>query len=288
MTVLTVEIDGLSPGDWLLAPVGMATPHDTVTGFHVERGRVAAVLPEAELGLCAALIEAEGGGLSLRYQAVRSAAGCRYPEAAFAGRANRFTQAATDLVEASRAVAARAGGGNAGIAALVAEAECRFAYAHPERRFNDGHDAVPYLSCGATPGSCVDINTYLVASLRAAGYEAAYLYGYFFPAERGGITNDMHCWVATRHGGEIREWDIAHHMKAGLGPTHPGLNPRPGSRIALGHSMGHRYRASDVPALLKLLAEPVALARGEEPRAVPVAVRCDPAPSIDSAGKAGP
>lgn len=276
MTVLTVEVDGLSPGDRLLAPVGMATPHDTVTGFHVEGGRVAAVLLEAELGLCAALMEAEGEGVSLRYEVVRSAPGCPYPETAFAARDNRFTRPAADLVEASRAVAARAGGGEAGIAALVAEAECRFAYAHPERRFNDGHDAVPYLSCGATPGSCVDINTYLVASLRAAGYEAAYLYGYFFPAERGGITNDMHCWVVTRHGGAIREWDIAHHIKVGLGPTRPGLNPRPGIRVALGHSMGHRYRAADGPDLLKLLAEPVTLARDQEPRALPVAVRCDP------------
>lgn len=80
-----------------------------------------------------------------------------------------------------------------GIAALVAEAESRFDYAHLEQRFNDGTDSVPYLACGLTPGSCVDINTYLVASFRAAGYEAAYVYGYFFPAERGGCTDDGHC-----------------------------------------------------------------------------------------------
>jgi hypothetical protein len=60
--------------------------------------------------------------------------------------------------------------------------------------------------------------------VRAAGFEAAYLAGYFFPEERGGPTNDMHCWVVTRHAGEVLAWDIAHHMKADLGTVRPGPN----------------------------------------------------------------
>lgn len=279
MTLLTVKVEGLSLGDLVLAPVGMATPHDAVTGFRVKQGRIAQILPEPELGLCAALIEAQAGSLDLLYDFVRPTAGCAYAEAAFAPRANRYTTPASELIEASREIAARAGEGHAGIAALVAEAECRFTYAHPEQRFNDGLDMVPYLSCGTTPGSCIDINTYLVASLRAAGYQAAYLYGYFFPMERHGITNDMHCWVVTRHAGMVYEWDIAHHMKAGLGPTRPGLNPRPGIRVALGHSMGHRYEVNGITHLMKFLAEPLIVTDGEGLKPLALAVSCNPVPA---------
>jgi hypothetical protein len=257
MRCLTIEIVGLEPGAHLLAPAGMATPEEAVAGVTVTGGRIEDVLLETELGLAALRIVATGGPLALRHEIVPGGAPC--PEVVFAPRATRYTVAADDLAQASVGVARAAGGGMAGIAALVAEAEARFAYGHPEIRFNDGAEAVPYLSCGTTPGSCVDINTYLIASLRAAGYEAGYLYGYFFPAEKGGVTNDMHCWVITRHAGAIQHWDIAHHMKAGLGPTRPALNPRPGWRVALGHCIGHCYGRGAGAVMLKLLAEPLAL-----------------------------
>jgi hypothetical protein len=256
MRSLTVEIAAPGP-DLVLAPLGTSTPHDAVSGLQVTGGRITQVLTEAELGLSACLIETGGGPLVLHYDVAPPPNGHPYPDAAFRPRDNRFTRPASELAQANRGIAARAGGGRAAIEAIVAETEARFAYAHPERRFNDDSDAVPYLACGTTPGSCVDINTYLVASLRAAGFEAAYLYGYFFPAERGGVTYDMHCWVATRHEGEILEWDIAHHMKASLGATRAALNPRPGQRVALGHSMGHRYRSAGGELFLKLLAEPM-------------------------------
>jgi hypothetical protein len=258
MRRLTVEIAG-PVADPVLAPTGLATPHEAVTGLIVTGGRIEAIATEPELGLGAALIQPDGGPLVLNYAIGAAPEAGGYPEAAFRPRATRYTTASDELAEASRTVAEAAGGGRAGIAALVAEAEQRFAYAHPERKFNDGTEVVPYLSCGLTPGSCVDINTYLVASLRAAGYEAGYFYGYFFPEERGGMTDDGHCWVATRHVGEILEWDIAHHIKAGLGPTQPGLNPRPGERVALTHSMGHRYALPGRDIALKLLGEPMRL-----------------------------
>jgi len=268
MRRLTVEIVDLAPGARLLAPAGMATPSDTVAAATVTGGRIATVLPEPELGLAALDIAADGGPLTLLYEIVPG--GPAYPEVMFTPRATRHTTPADDLAQASREVARAAGGGMAGIVALVAEAEARFAYAHPEVRFNDGTEAVPYLSCGLTPGSCVDINTYLVASLRAAGFEAGYVYGYFFPAEKGGITDDQHCWVVTRHGGEVQHWDIAHHMKAGLGPTRDALNPRPGWRVALGHSMGHRYGHGPGAVEAKLLAEPMMIGAGGQPRPVPL------------------
>lgn len=163
--------------------------------------------------------------------------------------------------------------------ALVAETHSRFEYDHPAHRFNDGHETVPYLSCGLTPGSCVDINIYLVAGLRAAGFEAAYVYGYFFPKERGGITNEMHCWVVTRHNGEILEWDIAHHIKAGLKSVAPTLNPRPGRRVAVGHSMGHRHRLPEGWLDLKLLAEPIWIKNGRAVAAEPLSVFLRQAPT---------
>ena len=241
----------------VLAPVGTATPHDAVTALAVAGGTVTRVLWDGALEQAACVIDAGPGILDLDYAIAAPDPGQPYPEAAFRPRATRYTQPDAALAMASRDLAAAAGGGLAGLAALVAEAEARFQYGHPDVRFNDDTDAVPYLSCGLTEGSCVDINTYLVASLRAAGYEAAYIYGYFFPAERGGITNDSHCWVVTRHDGALLEWDIAHHMKAGLGATRPGLNPRPGTRVALGHSMGHRYGYGGAAVTLKLLAEPM-------------------------------
>ncbi len=278
MRTLFVEIEGPLT-DPILAPAGTATPDEAVTSLTVTGGRVAAMALEPELALGAAVIEPDGETVILRYTVEPAREGADYPDAAFRPRANRYTTAATELAAASRSIAQAAGGGRAGIEALVAEAQARFAYDHPELRFNDGMDTVPFLSCGLTPGSCVDINTYLVASLRAAGYQAAYFYGYFFPEERGGMTDDGHCWVVTRHAGETLEWDIAHHLKAGLGPTLPGLNPRPGERVALTHSMGHRYRLRDREVDLKLLGEPMRLSADGTLAPVSLTARLSPRPA---------
>ncbi|MGR3548932.1 MAG: transglutaminase domain-containing protein, partial [Roseovarius sp.] len=218
MRQLQIEVSGLEPGARLLAPAGMCSPQNAVTRASVTGGRIIDVALEAELGLAALWIEAADETVTLTHTLGSAPEAQDYPAAVYTPRVTRYTVAADDLAEASRTIATKAGGGRAGIDALVAEAEARFSYDHPEARFNDEAEAVPYLSCGTTPGSCVDINTYLVASLRAAGYEAGYVYGYFFPAEKGGTTHDMHCWVVTRHAGEVLDWDIAHHMKAGLGP----------------------------------------------------------------------
>lgn len=258
MTELNVAIK--DAGDHvILAPTGITTPHRAVESLEVSGGRITSVLSEADTGLNAAIIEPASDIVTLHYGVTENPTHAAYPDAAFAPRDNQHTRAATELAEASREIATKAGGGRAGIDALIAEAEAKFDYGHPKERFTDGTDAVPYLSCGLTPGSCVDINTYLVASLRAAGYEAAYFYGYFFPEERGGMTDDGHCWVATRHAGEVLEWDIAHHIKAGLGPTKPALNPRAGERVAVTHSMGHRYSIFGQQLDLKILGEPMIL-----------------------------
>ncbi len=118
----------------------------------------------------ALLLEAEQQSVRLIHPVTAAPPAADYPESVFTPRRNHYTQASEELTLASREIAATAASGAEGIQALVAEAETRFTYAHPEKRSNDGADAVPWLSCGLTPGSCIDINTYLVASLRAAGF----------------------------------------------------------------------------------------------------------------------
>ncbi|MFD0860378.1 transglutaminase domain-containing protein [Roseovarius aquimarinus] len=262
----------------LLAPAGLAMPTETVTGLTVTGGEIVAISQAHGLEQAAAVIAPCSAEVTIRYGVAPPEPGQGWPEAAFRPRATRYTTAAEALAQDARGTAdavRRSGGTDADAAQALAEAaRARFAYAHPEHRFTDGQDAVPYLACGATPGSCVDINTYFVASLRAAGIEAAYLYGVFFPAERdearaGQVRRralDGHCWVATRHHGpegvRILEWDIAHHMKAGLGPVQPTRDPRPGCRLALCHSMGHRHVVDGAIHEAKIIGVPIGIGSG--------------------------
>ncbi len=183
-----------------------------------------------------------------------------YPDAMFVPNPSRFTRFADDLVAEIKPVAGHlTGTGRArAVACHVAE---RFTYGHTEHRFNDGFDVVPALGCGTTEGSCVDINTYFIAALRAAGIEAGYVTGFFFPDEKAGTCEDGHCWVVTRIDGETHEWDIAHHLKLGTRDIRPGLNPKPGRRFACFHSMGLDFPDLDIEGL-KALIEPVAVADG--------------------------
>ena len=143
----------------------------------------------------------------------------------------------------------------------------KFTYGHPEERFNDGLDHVPVLGCDIqTPGSCVDINTYFIAALRAAGIEAGYALGYFFPAEKGDHCEDNHCWVVTRTDGVVQDWDIAHHLKMGTRDIHPATNPKPGFRAGVGHSMGLDFPEQNLTEV-KVIGEPVWVEDGQMRRA---------------------
>lgn len=279
-SLLTCRFEARS-GMLYLAPTGVTVPYESVSGLEVDGGRVVSVVPAQGLEQSAVVIAAEGAEVTLRYATGPAVPGFAYPQMAFTPVPNRYTRAATELTadaqEKARQMRAKGGDEAAVCIALAEDARARFAYDHPEKRFNDGHNAVPYLACGMTPGSCVDINTYFIASLRAAGMQAGYIYGYFFPEERdvendGRIvhhTIDGHCWVVTRHvsaDGDVQylEWDIAHHMKAGLGVVGPALNPRPGRRIAMTHSMGHRYLVDGKYIDLKTLGMPIGVTETAE------------------------
>ncbi|KCV82172.1 hypothetical protein ATO10_07277 [Actibacterium atlanticum] len=251
--MLTLSVTVTKPAlGRLFVPMGVTTPHHCPVGFDVE-GAPFRMVCEPCSGQWVAVIDQVQGPVAFR---TRFAPGVgRYPGAMFTPRRNRFTRAADDLAATALDIADSAGGGADGIDAIVQDVARQFTYGHADVPFYEGYDQIPNL-CGMEQGSCVDINTYLVASLRAVGYEAGYVTGYFFPEEKQGRCSDMHCWVVTRHGGQCREWDIAHHLKMGTQQIAPGLNPKAGVRVPMAHSMG-----IDLPELgirgLKLIAQPM-------------------------------
>ena len=271
---ITVTIDVReAAGRRVLAPTGLATPYQVPTGLAVDGGDVALIF-DATGSVAAALITPTNDEtVTLRYGFAESTRGA-YPEAIFRHQDNRFTRAAQALASDARAIADQATDGHAAIQAIVNDTAQKFTYGHPLTRFTDGSDEVPHLGCGVAEGSCVDINTYLIAALRAAGFHAGYVTGYFFPVEKGNWCEDGHCWVVTRHQGVTLEWDIAHHLKMGTREICCGLNPKPGHRIALAHSLG-----LDFPQLglseLKLLSEAVFVDGNGGHAFAPIAITCD-------------
>ncbi|WP_333715207.1 transglutaminase-like domain-containing protein [Yoonia sp.] len=185
-----------------------------------------------------------------------------YPEAIFNPAPSRYTRAAVALVDEAQQIAGTGDGLTRAIRIARAVAE-RFDYGHPDQKFNDGFDHVPHLSCGLTQGSCVDIHTYFLASLRAAGIEAGYVVGYFFP-EVGDCTSG-HCWAVTRIDGQVQEWDISHYLQIGRRDVGPALNPKGGFRVPVGHSTALCQPEIGF-ADLKLLVEPMHMIGGEPVR----------------------
>lgn len=256
MPVVRIEVAPRPGGGRLLVAPGLDTPHQSVLGLTVT-GAPVAQAAEVSCAQHAHVIEtasAPAAPVTLAY--AFSDAPSHYPEALFAQRPSRFTRAAAGLVEDARSFCEAPDPARA-IANHVAGL---FSYGHPDTRYYEATDHIPQL-CGLTQGSCIDINAYFIASLRAAGVEAGYVTGFFFPAEKTDANGnawceDMHCWVVTRDGFGLREWDIAHHMKAGLTKIAPGLNPKPGQRFAVAHSMGLTFPDLGLEDL-KLMAEPM-------------------------------
>ncbi len=233
MIRLNVAFD-IPPGARFVAAMGQAIPSVSPVEVLCDGARlsVAGAPNVAQSLICGT---AETARVTLSYSFERG--GPDYPEQMFRPTDSRFTRAAADMAEELTGVARAAGGGADGMQAIAEHVASMFDYDHPEERFYDGFEHIPLL-CGTTKGSCVDINAYLIAGLRAAGYEAGYIYGPFIPEEKKTWCADMHCWVVTRHGGVVQEWDIAHHLKMGTRAVRPGLNPKPGVRVAMSHSMG--------------------------------------------------
>ena len=117
-------------------PTGIATPHDRVTGVDVHGGAIRQHVAADGLGLGALVVRPTADAIRVSY-AIAAPATARYPDA-FRQPQTCYTVAAPALAEASRAIAAQAGGGRRATQALAEATQARFVYDHPPRKFNDG------------------------------------------------------------------------------------------------------------------------------------------------------
>ena len=167
---------------------------------------------------------------------------------------NALTRAAPDLASLAAELCPSTGSVAERLSGLIAHAGEMFAYDHPEERFNDGADAVPTL-CGTTKGSCVDINTFVLAGALSAGITGQYVMGYWFGPERF-KTPDAHCWLVFDTPEGPMFWDIAHHLKWGVSPLAAGLNPAGGRRVALSAGRGLAFETPNGPVAISHFGEP--------------------------------
>lgn len=259
MSAFSISLQAEVPrGARCLVPSGLSTPTSRFLSLQT-RGTQGQSVAETKTGQQAVLVEPDDGLLDLTWH-FDGAVGDNYPAIMFDPRPSRFTRFADDLIEEVEEIAPGAPGTERIRAIACATAE-RFSYGHPDHRFMEGQDHVPALGCSLTEGSCVDINTYFIASLRAAGFEAGYVTGFFFPQDKGDWCEDGHCWVVSRVDGLVQEWDIAHHLKMGTRDIYPALNPKPGFRAACFHSMGLDFPSIGVMDA-KVLIEPCIVTDG--------------------------
>lgn len=168
---------------------------------------------------------------------------------------NRYTRASDELIGLAAELAQSSVSQADIVRKLILNAAELFGYEHPEERFNDGHDSVPTI-CGTTKGSCVDINTYLLAAARSLKIPVQYLAGYWFHPDKT-ETLDMHCWLVFRCDGEVLFWDLAHHLKWGVDELNPGLNPAGGRRVPMSCGRGLRFDTPHGEIEISHFSEPV-------------------------------
>lgn len=239
----------------VFAPVGLSSPAAACFGCTVTGGSVQTLI-EASSGQAVLLVTPDAAEVTFRYDYADLPG--QYPEVIFHPAASRHTKAAQALCD--EAVQTAGDGDMLTRAIRVARGVAdKFVYGHPQAKYYDGFDHVPHLASGLTEGSCVDIHTYLLASLRAIGVEAGYVTGYFFP--QGDVCTSGHCWAVTRIDGVVQEWDISHFLQIGRRDVGPALNPKGGFRVPVGHSMGLSLPEIGVQNL-KLLVEPMVMRGG--------------------------
>ncbi|MBX2856097.1 MAG: transglutaminase domain-containing protein [Rhodobacteraceae bacterium] len=241
VTVETPDCAGAHDAAALIAPLGVETEFQRLASFEAPKGWDVAIVAEERTGQLAAVMAPPTPDAKPRLQHTFSTGPGALPAQAFTPEGTPLASAASELAQDAREIAERAGGGLDGIAAVVADTSERFDYgAVPyEERWYHGADAVPQVACGV--GNCIDINTYLIAALRASGYQTTYLTCYFFDDNPDGIASGMHCWVRTQCEGVTQDWDIAHFKKLGRSDVSATLNPAPGQRFALAYGRDHCY-----------------------------------------------
>lgn len=255
ITIMDAEHNIQAEAVGLLAPQALSTSHQTFKCFHPTNLTPQIELIEKTSGQRAVLLHPSTNEPTLSYGFEQI--GIDITPENYTQFDNRYTRASLDLSQIIKELVENDTAQTA--QRIVEHTASLFEYGHEDERFNDGHDEVPVIACGTAKGSCIDINTYLISALRVANIPTVYFAGYFFPQERGGITNDMHCWVATWIDGTWHEWDIAHHMKMGLGPkdVRPGYNPKPGTRFAITYGRGLQFDIDGLELTLSHLSEPL-------------------------------
>jgi hypothetical protein len=248
----------------LIAPLGVDTEFQRFVTFQAPKGWDTTIVAEPRTGQRAAvLVPPQRNAAAVLRQTfavadsdANSGPASTLPDNAYIPERTALTTAAAALAHEAQAIAASAGGGLDGIAAIVADTSARFDYGNVPGSdgWYAGQDSVPVVACMV--GNCVDINTYLVAALRAVGYDASYLTCYFFDDNPNGIASGMHCWVRTRCDGVVQDWDIAHFKKAGRSDVSAMMNPIPGRRFALAYGRDHTYRWNGIDIRLSTPSRP--------------------------------
>lgn len=257
---MTQAVEITVPGDQgpVFAPMGLSSPAAESLGCTVTGGTLQ-YLTEASSGQKVLLVTPQAAEITFRYDYAGHPG--HYPEAIFRPSASRHTQAAPALVAEALEMAGEGPDLTSAIRVARGVAE-KFTYGHPAAKYYDGFDHVPHLTT-MTEGSCVDIHTYLLAAFRGVGIEAGYVTGYFFPESEPCTSG--HCWAVTRIDGAVQEWDISHFLQIGRRDVGPGLNPKGGFRLPVGHSMGLSLPELGVQDL-KLLVEPMVMQAGHPVR----------------------
>lgn len=168
-----------------------------------------------------------------------SADTCNRPDWCWQLETNRYTDASDELAGLAKDICKDASSQAAAVEKLMHHASEIFGYGHADQRFNDDCDQVPHI-CGTAKGSCIDINTYLIACSRSLGIPVQYMAGYWIHPEKT-KTHDMHCWLMFDLDGVITYWDLAHHLKWGVDKLGPGLNPAGGRRVPMSMGRGLRF-----------------------------------------------
>ena len=168
---------------------------------------------------------------------------------------NRYTTADGDLVTLAAEITEGLQTETEKLKALIDYGAEMFGYDHPDKHFYEGLDSVPAV-CSTTKGSCVDINTFLLAAARSLGITGQYVAGYWFHPDKV-QTLDMHCWLAFEPDGELVFWDLAHHLKWGVETLAPGLNPAGGRRVAMSRGRGIKFETENGLVEISHFSEPV-------------------------------
>jgi len=256
-----VDVEAGPPGAVLLTPKPFGHWGQRTIGFTADGAG-----PPEVLGATNARQEAYAlsgdGPVRLTYEVEDADAAA--PDWVWQAQENRYTIADPGLRALAEELCAGQRSEAGKLRAIAEHAREMFDYDHPEDRFNDGHDAVPTL-CGTTKGSCVDINTFMLAAARAQGLTGQYLMGYWFGPGRF-ATPDAHCWLVFRVDGAPQFWDVAHHLKWGVEGFGPGLNPAGGRRVGISCGRGLVFETANGAATISHFGEPEWVLPGGEVR----------------------